>query len=229
MKSVWSGMVCLVFISCQGNTQDKVDLKTQKDTVSYSIGTDIGKNFKAQQIEVNTAALARGISDVIAGGKMLCTDQEIQDAMARFQKDLAARVHEKAMALGEKNKKEGETFLAENKSKEGVKTTASGLQYKVVKIGDGAKPKPDQTVTVNYKGTLIDGTEVDDSYKRGEPLTTGLTNIMQGWVEGLQLMPVGSKFIFYIPSDLGYGPAGRGAAVPPNATLVFEVELLSVK
>src|SRR5713101_4067514 len=120
MKSVLVGMVCLVLISYKGNTQDKVELKTQKDTVSYSIGTDIGKNLKAQQIEVNTTALARGISDVIAGGKMLCTEQEIQDAMTRFQKDLAAKAHEKAVALGEKNKKEGDTFLAQNKTKEGV-------------------------------------------------------------------------------------------------------------
>ena len=229
MKSLLVSMACLVLISCQGNTQDKVELKTTRDSVSYGIGTDIGKNLKAQQIEINSQALAKGISDAMAGGKMMLTDAQIQACMTNFQKDLVAKQQAKAQELGEKNKKEGEAFLAANKSKEGVKTTASGLQYTVQKMGDGPKPKADQTVTVNYKGTLLDGTEFDNSYKRGEPTSFQLTNVVKGWTEGLQLMPTGSKFTFYIPSELGWGATGAGAAVPPNATVIFEVELISIK
>jgi FKBP-type peptidyl-prolyl cis-trans isomerase FklB len=229
MKSLLVSVACLVLISCQGNTQDKVELKTTRDSVSYGIGTDIGKNLKAQQIEVNTQALAKGISDAITGGKMMLTDVQIQECMTNFQKDLVTKQQAKAQELGEKNKKEGDAFLAANKSKEGVKTTASGLQYKVEKMGDGPKPKPDQTVTVNYKGTLLDGTEFDNSFKRGEPATFELTRVVKGWIEGLQLMPAGSKFTFYIPPELGWGASGAGSGVPPNATVIFEIELISVK
>ncbi|HEV8537361.1 MAG TPA: FKBP-type peptidyl-prolyl cis-trans isomerase [Bacteroidota bacterium] len=229
MKSLLITLLGLVLVACQSNTQDNVELKTQKDTVSYAIGTDIGKNLKEQQIEINAAALVRGISEAIAGGKKTLTDQQIQECMGQFQKDLAAKAHEKAMALGEKNKTEGESFLTQNKSKEGVKTTASGLQYTVITMGTGPKPKPEQTVTLNYKGTLIDGTEFDNTYTRGQPITFGVAAMPKGWVEGLQLMPVGSKFTFYVPSELAYGPAGAGGAIPPNATLILEVELLAVK
>ena len=229
MKSLLISVACLVLISCQGNTQDKVELKTTKDSVSYGIGTDIGKNLKAQEIEVNSQALAKGISDAMAGGKMMLTDVQIQECMTNFQRDLVAKQHAKAQELGEKYKKEGDAFLASNKSKEGIKTTASGLQYKVEKMGDGPKPKADQTVTVNYRGTLIDGTEFDNSYKRGEPATFQLTAVVKGWIEGLQLMPTGSKFTFYIPPELGWGASGAGSGVPPNATVIFEIELISVK
>ena len=229
MKVLLIVVLCLVLVACQGNTQDKVELKTQKDTVSYGIGTDIGKNLKAQSIDVNPSVLAAGIRDAIADGKMMLPDEQIQAAMTNFQKELMARQQEKARELGEKNKKEGEAFLAANKTKEGVKTTASGLQYKVVKEGNGPKPKPEQTVTVHDKGTLIDGTEFDNSYKRGEPTSFQLSGVIRGWTEGIQLMSVGSKYTFYIPAELGYGAAGAGQAVPPNATLIFDVELLSIK
>lgn len=229
MKAVWVGLTCLVLLSCQGNTQDKMELKTPMDSVSYSIGTDIGRNLKAQDINVNPNALAKGISDVMAGSNMMLTDSQIQACMTAFQRDLVQRQQAKAHELGEKNMKEGEAFLAANKTKEGVITTASGLQYKVEKMGAGSKPKPDQSVTVNYRGTLIDGTEFDNSYKRGEPITFQLTRVIKGWVEGLQLMPVGSKFTFYVPPELGYGISGFGSSVPPNATLIFEIELISLK
>ena len=159
----------------------------------------------------------------------MLTEQQIQECMATFQRELNEKQHAKAQELGEKNKKEGDAFLAANKTKEGVKTTESGLQYKVDKMGVGVKPKPEQTVTVNYKGTLIDGTEFDNSYKRGEPSSFRLTEVVKGWTEGIQLMPAGSKFTFYIPADLGWGAAGTGGGVPPNATTIFEVELISVK
>ncbi len=229
MKTLWISVLCLVLVACQSNTQDKVTLKTQRDTVSYGIGTDIGKNLKVQQIEVNAQALAKGIADAITGGTMMLTDQQIQECMTRFQRELMAKAEEKSKVLGEKNKKESETFLTANKSKEDVKTTPSGLQYKVEKMGDGVKPKPEQNVTVHYKGSLIDGTEFDNTYKRGEPTSFQLNGFIKGWTEGLQLMPVGSKFTFYIPAELGWGVAGAGNAVPPNAALIFEVELLSVK
>ena len=229
MKSFWISAPAIVFVACQGNTQDKIELKTQKDTVSYSIGTDIGKNLKAQSIEINAQALAHGIADAIAGKKMLLTDQQIQDAMARFQKELAAKTQEKASAMAEKNNKDGKAFLLANKAKEGVKTTASGLQFKVIKEGTGPKPRKDQHVTVHFRATLVDGTEFDNSYKRGEPLTFSLGSVIPGWIEGLQLMSVGSKYVLYIPVDLGYGDRGMGAAVPPGSTLILEVELLSIQ
>ena len=229
MKSVWIAMLSLVLLACQGNTQEKVEMKTQRDTISYSIGTDIGKNLKAQSIDVNPAILAAGLKDAIGGGKTMLTEKEIQDAMMAFQHGLAAKQMEKAKEMGDKNKKESEAFLAANKTKDGVKTTASGLQYKIVKESPGPKPKADQTVTVNYKGTLVDGTEFQNSYKSGQPATFGLNQVIKGWAEGLQLMPVGSKYIFYIPSELGWMEQGAGQAVPPNACVIFEVDLLSVK
>ena len=229
MKSLVLTVACMAFLSCQGNTQDKVELKTQKDSVSYSIGTDIGKNLKAQQIEIDAHALARGISDVVTGAKTMLTDEQIQACMTSFQKNLAEKAHARMQELGEKNKKEGEAFLAANKTKEGVKTTASGLQYKVEKMGTGPKPTAEQTVVINYKGTLLSGAEVDDSYKRGGPSTFPMKTFMQGLVEGLELMPTGSKFTFYIPPEIGYGVAGAGEAVPPNATLIFDVELVSIQ
>ncbi|HTK81653.1 MAG TPA: FKBP-type peptidyl-prolyl cis-trans isomerase [Bacteroidota bacterium] len=229
MKALMLSFACMALLSCQGNTQDKVELKTQKDSVSYSIGTDIGKNLKAQQIDVDPKALARGISDVVTGAKAMLTDEQIQACMTSFQRNLAEKATAKMKELGEKNKKEGDAFLATNKTKEGVKTTASGLQYKVEKMGTGPKPTAEQTVVVNYKGTLIDGAAVDDSYKRGGPATFPMKTFMQGLVEGLQLMPTGSKFTFYIPPEIGYGPQGAGEVVPPNATLIFDVELVAIK
>jgi FKBP-type peptidyl-prolyl cis-trans isomerase len=151
------------------------------------------------------------------------SDQEMQDAMMSLQKEM----QNKAAELGVKSKKEGEDFLAANKSKEGVKTTASGLQYKVLKEGKGPKPKSTDTVKVHYRGTLLDGTEFDSSYKRGEPVEFPLDQVIKGWTEGLQLMPAGSKYQFWIPANLAYGePGNRG--IPPNSTLIFEVELLEI-
>ncbi len=229
MKYMASVALSVVLLACESNTQNKADLKTTQDSVSYIIGTSIGKNLKAQKVAVSVDQLARGIRDVVDSNKLLITDEQAESIMSAFQQRMVARQEEEAHAAGEIHRKEGETFLAENKSKSGVKVTASGLQYKVIKMGTGPKPRADQTVTVHYSGRTIDGKEFDSSYKRGEPTTFGVSQVIKGWTEALQLMPVGSKWELYIPADLAYGDRGAGQAIPPGATLIFEVELLSVK
>jgi FKBP-type peptidyl-prolyl cis-trans isomerase len=199
-------------------------LKDQKDKVSYSIGLNIGANLGRQNVEVNPEALTAGLKDGIAGKPQLTQDQ-IKEVMTAFEKDM----QEKQKAAGEKSAGEGKKFLEENKKKEGVKTTASGLQYKVMKEGTGAQPKGTDTVTVNYRGTLISGNEFDSSYKRGQPATFPLNGVIKGWTEGLQLMKTGSKYQLFVPPDLAYGERTVGADIPPNATLIFEVELLDIK
>jgi len=166
---------------------------------------------------------------VTEGAKPLMTEDEIKTTIQAFGQKLMAKREEDQKALGEKNKTASESYMAENAKKEGVKTTASGLQYKVITEGKGAKPKADEVVEVNYKGTLIDGTEFDSSYKRGQPVTFPVNGVIPGWTEALQLMPVGSKYELYIPSDLAYGPGGTGGVIGPNQALVFEVELLDIK
>src|SRR6266705_3571541 len=193
--------------------QDKSrQLKDQKDKVSYSIGMQIGFNLGRQKVDVNSDILAAGIKDAIAGKPQLTPDQ-VKDIMAQFEKDM------------EQKQKE----LEENNKKSGVKTTASGLQYKVVKDGTGAQPKATDMVTVNYRGTLIDGTEFDSSYKRGQPATFPVNGVIKGWTEALQLMKQGSKYQLVIPSNLAYGERAMGPDIGPNATLIFEVELQDVK
>jgi FKBP-type peptidyl-prolyl cis-trans isomerase FklB len=199
-------------------------LKDQKDKVSYSLGLNIGFNLSKQNISINPDTLTAGIKDAIAGKPQLTTDQ-VKETMAAFEKDMM----EKQKAAGEKNAAEGTKFLEENKKKEGVKTTASGLQYKAIKEGTGAQPKGNDTVTVNYRGTLINGTEFDSSYKRGQPATFPLNGVIKGWTEGLQLMKTGSKYQFFVPPNLAYGDRALGPDIAPNSTLIFDVELLGVK
>lgn len=199
-------------------------LKDQKDKVSYSIGMNIGLNLNRQKVDINPDVLVAGIKDAIAGKPQLTQDQ-VKDVMQQFEKDM----EQKQKDAGEKNKADGVKFLEENKKKEGVKTTASGLQYKAIKEGTGPQPKATDMVTVNYRGTLIDGTEFDSSYKRGQPATFPLNGVIKGWTEGLQLMKVGSKYQFVVPSNLAYGERAVGPDIAPNATLTFEVELLDVK
>jgi len=209
---------------------EKVELKTEKDKISYAIGLDVGNGLKKNEIDVDADIVARAIKDILAGNKPLMTDEEVKTTITALQKDLQAKQQEKMKALGDKNKKEGEAFLAKNKTKEGVKTLPSGLQYKVITQGKGKTPMASDTVTVQYRGTLIDGTEFDSSYKRGQPATFPVSGVIKGWTEALQLMKEGSKWQLVIPSDLAYGASGtQGGPIGPNAVLIFEVELVSIK
>jgi len=178
---------------------------------------------------VNPEVLAQGIWDTMSGGKTLMTDQEYVATMTAFKQEMSQRQIAKMKEMSDKNLKDGEQFLAENKTREGVVTLPSGLQYKVIKEGAGKTPKSTDTVTVNYKGTLINGTEFDSSYRRGQPATFPVKGVIPGWIEALQLMKEGAKWELYIPSNLAYGEKGAGRTIPPNSALIFEVELISVK
>jgi FKBP-type peptidyl-prolyl cis-trans isomerase FklB len=190
---------------------------------------DIGNNLKRQSIDVDADILTRGIKDSISGEKPLLTEQEIQETMAAFQKEAMAKQAELAKKLGEKNKREGEAFLAKNKGKEGVKTLPSGLQVLVIKAGTGKKPNINDSVTTHYRGTLIDGTEFDSSYRRGQPVTFPVSGVIAGWTEALQLMEEGAKWQLFIPPNLAYGEQGKGGVIGPNAALIFEIELISIQ
>ena len=229
MKSAWIIALSIGILAGQVYAQDAV-LKTQKDKVSYSIGMDIGTTLKKQELDVDPAILARGIRDSMSGQKPLMTDQEMRDTITTFQKEMMAKQQEQTKQMGEKNKKQGEAFLAENKKKEGVKTLPSGLQYKVIKAGKGKKPKATDTVTTHYRGTLIDGTEFDSSVSRGKPASFPVNGVIPGWTEALQLMEEGAKWQLFIPSNLAYGERGTpGGPIGPNATLIFDIELISVQ
>jgi FKBP-type peptidyl-prolyl cis-trans isomerase len=199
-----------------------------QDRASYVIGYNLGRTLKQNDVQANSDLIIKGLRDGLTGQNGVFTDAEMQTTMQEFQKQVMAQQETKQKAVGEKNKTEGEAFLAKNKARTGVKTTASGLQYEVEKEGTGPIPKPTDTVTVNYKGTLMDGSTFDSSYDRGQPATFVLNQVIPGWTEGVQLMKVGSKYKFYIPAALGYGDKGAGNAIGPNSPLIFEVELLSI-
>lgn len=202
-------------------------LKTPKDKASYAIGMSMAKGMKAQNVDIDPAILARGLKDGLAG-KPQMTDEEAQAALTQLQTDVKKQQDEKAKVSADTNKKEGEAFLAANKAQAGVVTLPSGLQYKILKAGTGARPTTADTVVCQYKGTLLNGKEFDSSYKRGQPATFPVGQVIKGWTEALQLMPVGSKWQLWIPSDLAYGPRAAGPDIGPNSTLVFEVELESI-
>jgi FKBP-type peptidyl-prolyl cis-trans isomerase FklB len=204
-------------------------LKTDKQKQSYAIGLNIGKNMQKDGVEIDSAAMLRGIKDAVAGGKVLMTDEEIKTTLTALAGDLKKKQELKIAAESSANKTAGDAFLAANKSKPGVVALPSGLQYKILKRGDGPKPTTADQVTCNYKGTLLNGKEFDSSYKRGEPATFPVGQVIKGWTEALQLMPVGSKWELYIPADLAYGSKQAGPDITPGSTLVFEVELLSIK
>jgi FKBP-type peptidyl-prolyl cis-trans isomerase FklB len=205
------------------------ELKTDKQKFSYGIGFNIGSDVrrKGAADELDVSAMLRGVADGITGNKLALAEKDLQEAMERFGKDLMQRQADRAKVVGAKNKKEGEAFLAANKSKEGVKTTASGLQYKVLVPGKGATPGPTDTVRVDYRGTLIDGTVFDSS--GGEPVEFPVNRVIPGWTEALQLMKVGDKWQLFIPSGLAYKEHGSGKDIGPHAVLIFEVELKDVK
>jgi len=210
--------------------------KTDKDKISYSLGVDIGRTLQRLQLDLNEEALSKGIGDILGGKPMAMTDQELQETLQAFQQKMMQKQQE-AMAkkqsemkvVADKNKADGKKFLEDNAKKSGVKSTPSGLQYKVIKEGKGDKPKDSDIVETNYRGTTIDGKEFDSSAKHGASSSFPVNGVIKGWTEALKLMPVGSKWELYIPSDLAYGDEGYGDDIPPGSTLVFEVELLDIK
>lgn len=204
----------------QGNSTGSVKLSTLTDSMSYVLGMNLINNIKQQEISVNPTVLLQAINDGFNNSFVL-QEKDMMEIFTRFER---IRTEEKTGP----NKAKGKKFLAENAKKPGVVTTASGLQYKVIKMGNGAKPVATDKVKVHYKGTLIDGKEFDSSYKRGEPIEFPLNGVIKGWTEGVQLMPIGSKFEFYIPSDLAYGDRQAGGDITPGSTLIFEVELLDI-
>ncbi|MFZ3265849.1 MAG: FKBP-type peptidyl-prolyl cis-trans isomerase [Terriglobales bacterium] len=207
--------------------------KSRKEKFSYALGMNIGNglgaNLKKQSVEVDPSLVAEGLKDAMAGAKMRLTEEEAKTVLTEVQNEVREQQQEKVKEAAGKNKTEGEKFLVANKDKEGVVTLPSGLQYKILKEGAGPKPTATDTVECNYRGTLLDGTEFDSSYKRGQPATFPVSGVIKGWTEALQLMPLGSKWQLFIPSDLAYGPRGAGAEIGPDATLIFEVELISIK
>lgn len=209
----------------KGASQPAPDLNDLKQKVSYSIGLSIGRDMKARAVDIDADVLARGMKDAFTGAKPLLTDQELQEAMVALQKELQAKQAGAAKETGEKNKKEGDAFLAANAKKPGVKTLPSGLQYKVIKEGTGPIPKATDAVKTNYRGTLIDGTEFDKNDGASFPVN----RVIAGWTEALQLMKVGSKWQLFVPSELAYGPAQRSETIGPNAALIFDIELLGVE
>ena len=222
-------VIAALFVATTAFAQEKGQLKDERDKVSYSIGVDIGSTFKKQNMDINPEALLMGLRDATTGKTPQMTADEMRTTMTNYSNTMREKAAATAKEAGAKNATEGEKFLAENKSKEGVKTTESGLQYKVVKEGTGPQPKATDTVEVHYRGTLIDGTEFDSSYERGEPATFPVNRVIPGWTEALQMMKVGSKYQLVIPAKLAYGERGAGQEIGPNSTLLFDVELLGIK
>lgn len=225
MKHQWIAILGILFLAFQVAAEETLLLKNQKEKMSYIIGMDIGNNLKKQSIDVDPNILAKGIQDALSAVKPLLTEQEIQNTLTTFQKERATKQEE----VAKKNKSQGEVFMTANKKKEGVKALASGLQYKVIKAGAGRKPNMNDSVTTHYRGTLLDGTEFDSSYRRGQPVTFPVSGVIGGWTEALQLMEEGAKWQLFIPPNLAYGEQGAGGVIGPNATLIFEIELISVQ
>ena len=209
--------------------QPPLVLKTEKDKISYALGMSLGANLHRQSVDVDTAIIQRGLKDALAGGNTTLTEDEARTALTQLTAEVRKKVEEKMKMAGEANKREGNEFLAANKAKDGVVTLPSGLQYKILTEGTGPKPAATDSVSCNYRGTLINGTEFDSSYKRGQPATFPVNGVIKGWTEALQLMPVGSKWQLFIPSELAYGERGPSPEIGPNSTLIFDVELLSIQ
>jgi len=233
-------LALILLLACLGACQKAVndaaaktlkaeDLNSQKKKVSYAIGLDIGKNFKARAMDIDMDILIYGLRNAQGNGQPLLNSEEIQKVMTQFQQDMMKVEQEKRMSQAQGNKILEENFLKENAQKTGIKVTASGLQYKVISTGTGPLPKLTDTVKVHYRGTLLDGTEFDSSYKRNEPAVFPLNGVIKGWTEALLLMKVGSKWQVFLPSSLAYGEQGAGQVIGPNATLIFDVELLNIE
>lgn len=217
-----------VAMSAQEKTAEAV-LDSHEKKISYLLGHNYGSRIKQDDLKVDVETLVSGLKEALAGKASRLSEQEAQAVFEKFQNEMSAKAEERAANEGAENAKAGEDFLAQNGKRKEVTTTASGLQYEVLKKGDGAKPKATDTVKVHYHGTLIDGTVFDSSVERGEPIEFGVKQVIPGWTEALQLMSIGSKWKLFIPSKLAYGAQGAGDVIGPNETLIFEVELLGVK
>jgi len=210
-------------------TQDSPVLANPMERESYALGADLGHQLRKLSIEVDPTTFGQGLRDALQGDKVLLTDEEVRTAIADLQAEQKRRVAEAWKSGAAENKKVGQEFLERNKNSQGVVTLPSGLQYKILNMGGGARPTQDDTVVCNYRGTLIDGTEFDSSFKRNQPAKFPVKSVIKGWTEALQLMPVGSKWQIFIPSDLAYGDSSSGDLIGPEATLIFEVELISIQ
>jgi FKBP-type peptidyl-prolyl cis-trans isomerase FklB len=228
MKKLFAALICIGLFVGVSKAEEKQILKDQNDRTSYSIGYQIGGDLKRQGVGVNPELMVKGVQDAMGGKEPLMTLEEMQKELVVLKQRIVAAQQEEQKKAAAKNLAEGEAFLAENAKKKGVKTLPSGLQYQVLKEGEGTPPKATDTVTVQYRGTLIDGTEFDSSYSRGQPATFPLNRVIKGWTEGVQLMKPGAKYKFFIPPNLAYGAHGAGPKIGPESTLIFEVELISV-
>jgi len=215
--------------ACNKTEAPATKLETVEAKASYSFGVDFAKRLKQQSINLETESLIQGIRDGSSGAKIQLSEEDMNTARTEFLKKLREEMMAKQAAEGEKNLAEGKAFLAENAKKEGVVTTASGLQYKIITPGTGATPTLEDTVTTHYRGTVIDGREFDSSYARGNPATFPVKGVIKGWTEALQMMKVGAKWQLFIPADLAYGDKARSDVIGPNATLIFDIELLAIK
>jgi len=228
MKKSFIAVPALGLLYCTCLAAEQVELKNDDDRATYSIGHRMGSDFKRQGIDINPEVLVQGVQDAVSGAKPLMTPEEIQTTLVDLRKRALAAQREKLKKKSDENLAKAQAFLAENAQKQGVKTLTSGLQYKVITEGSGKSPQKDGSVTVHYRGTLIDGTEFDSSYSRDKPTTFQADRVIPGWTEALQLMKEGAKWQLFIPPKLAYGERGAGGRIPSNSALVFEVELLSV-
>jgi FKBP-type peptidyl-prolyl cis-trans isomerase FklB len=219
-------LVTLTFGLCAAG--EAPEIRDENDKISYSVGYQIGGDFKRQGVDLKSDLVVQGMRDAVQGTKPLLTPEEMNKTLVELKRKVTAAQQEERKMAAEKSRADGEAFLAENAKKEGVVTLPSGLQYKILKEGTGASPQAIDNVTVHYRGTLIDGTEFDSSHKRNQPATFRVSGVIPGWTEALQMMKPGAKWQLFIPAKLAYGERGTGSAIPPNSTLIFEVELLKV-
>ena len=229
MRLKWMALSGLGLLAAQVNAEETSILKTHKDKVSYAIGVDLARNFQRLGVEVDPDLLVKAWRDVFSGRKLILTEEELRGTINAYQTELRQRQVQDRRLAAHDNKKEGDDFLAENKKREGVVALPNGLQYKIIKEGDGRKPSDADTVEVYYRGTLINGTEFDSSQRGGQPATFKVTGVIPGWKEALKLMSVGSRWLIFIPPELAYGARGAGRDIGPNATLIFDLELLTIK
>jgi FKBP-type peptidyl-prolyl cis-trans isomerase len=230
MKRIAILVVALGVWACGASAQEAPGtLKTQKEKLSYAIGMEMGKGVKAQELDVDPELISRGLKDALLGGKQLMSDDELQAVIGALREEMKQKQMQAEEAAAEDNRKQGEAFLADNGKKTGVVTTASGLQYKIITAGTGKKPAETDTVLCNYKGTFLDGTEFDSSAEAGKPVPFDIKTVIPGFKEALTLMPVGSKWQIVVPANLAYGARGAGNVIGPNATLIFEVELVGIQ